>query len=81
VFKESWFSSGHRGIDAFLHLPVGGNFGALLVEYVGARQHVRNAVYTTWVQVPPADAKLGGVFDVKSGAPGNGGNGKQHAEW
>ena len=36
---------------------------------------------TTWVQVPPADAKLGGVFDVKSGAQGSGGNGKPYAEW
>ena len=34
----------------------------------------------TWVQVPPADAQAG-VFDVKSGAPGNGGNGKPYAEW
>ena len=36
---------------------------------------------TTWVQVPPADTKLGGVFDVKSGAAGSGSNGKPYAEW
>lgn len=36
---------------------------------------------TTWVQVPPADAKLGAVFDVKSGAQGSGANGKPYAEW
>lgn len=36
---------------------------------------------TTWVQVPPADARLGGVFDVKSGAQGAATNGKPYAEW
>lgn len=25
----------------------------------------------SWVVVPPVDAKKGGVFDIKSGAPGN----------
>ncbi|MGH7603993.1 MAG: type II secretion system protein [Gemmatimonadaceae bacterium] len=36
---------------------------------------------TTWVQVPPADARMGGVFDVKSGAPGNGADGRPYAQW
>jgi general secretion pathway protein G len=35
----------------------------------------------TWIQVPPADARLGGVFDVKSGAPGTGVDGKPYAQW
>jgi general secretion pathway protein G len=35
----------------------------------------------TWVAVPPADAKKGRVFDVRSGAPGNGTNGKPYAQW
>lgn len=35
----------------------------------------------TWVQVPPADARAGGVFDVRSGAPGNGSDGKPYAQW
>lgn len=36
---------------------------------------------STWVQVPPADARLGGVFDVRSGAPGSGTDGKPYAQW
>ncbi|MGH7603197.1 MAG: type IV pilin protein [Gemmatimonadaceae bacterium] len=36
---------------------------------------------TTWVQVPPADARMGGVFDVKSGAQGNGADGRPYAQW
>ena len=35
----------------------------------------------TWVQVPPADARLGGVFDVRSGAQGTGADGRPYAEW
>jgi general secretion pathway protein G len=35
----------------------------------------------TWVVVPPADAKKGRVFDVRSGAPGSGTNGKPYAQW
>lgn len=35
----------------------------------------------TWVVVPPADPKKGKVFDVRSGAPGKGGDGKPYAEW
>lgn len=36
---------------------------------------------STWVQVPPADARLGGVYDVKSGARGIGSDGKPYAQW
>jgi general secretion pathway protein G len=36
---------------------------------------------STWVQVPPTDARLGGVFDVKSGAPGSGADGRPYAQW
>jgi general secretion pathway protein G len=35
----------------------------------------------TWIQVPPADARLGGVFDVHSGALGTGSDGRPYAEW
>jgi general secretion pathway protein G len=35
----------------------------------------------TWVPVPPADAKVGGVFDVRSGAQGDGGDGRPYAQW
>ena len=36
---------------------------------------------TTWVVVPPADPRKGGVYDVRSGASGSGSNGKAYAEW
>lgn len=35
----------------------------------------------TWVVVPPEDAQKGGVFDVKSGAPGKGSDGTELATW
>jgi general secretion pathway protein G len=36
---------------------------------------------TTWVIVPPQDTAQGGVYDVKSGAPGNGQDGSAYASW
>lgn len=35
----------------------------------------------TWVPVPPSEADKGGVFDVKSGAPGKGLDGTAYGEW
>jgi general secretion pathway protein G len=35
----------------------------------------------SWVQVPPADAAQGGVFDVRSSAPGTGSDGRPYAQW
>jgi general secretion pathway protein G len=35
----------------------------------------------TWVLVPPEDKALGGVFNVRSGAPGVGRDGKSYREW
>ncbi|HET9576600.1 MAG TPA: prepilin-type N-terminal cleavage/methylation domain-containing protein [Usitatibacter sp.] len=35
----------------------------------------------TWVVVPPADRDRGGVFDIASGAPGNGRDGTPYAQW
>lgn len=35
----------------------------------------------TWVVVPPDDPLKGGVYDVKSGAPGKGLDGKPYEEW
>ena len=35
----------------------------------------------TWVIVPPSDPKKGGVFDIKSGAPGNGKDGTPYRNW
>lgn len=37
---------------------------------------------TTWVVIPPAaDSRQSGVYDVRSGAPGNGHDGRPYAEW
>jgi len=35
----------------------------------------------SWVPVPPSDTKKGKVFDVHSGAPGKGSDGKAYGEW
>ncbi|WP_199754588.1 type II secretion system protein [Pseudoduganella lurida] len=35
----------------------------------------------SWQLVPPEDPAQTGVADIKSGAPGNGQNGKPYAEW
>lgn len=35
----------------------------------------------TWVAVPPADPRQGGVADVRSGAAGNGRDGTPYAGW
>lgn len=36
---------------------------------------------TSWVILPPASNEKGGAFDVKSGAPGNAGDGTAYADW
>ena len=35
----------------------------------------------TWIVVPPSDPQKGGVYDVRSGAPGNSSAGGPYAEW
>jgi general secretion pathway protein G len=35
----------------------------------------------TWILVPPEDGAKGGVYTIKSGAPGNGRNGKPYSDW
>jgi general secretion pathway protein G len=35
----------------------------------------------TWVAVPPQDPQKGGVYDVKSGAPGRASDGSAFADW
>jgi general secretion pathway protein G len=35
----------------------------------------------TWVIVPPSDPQKGGVYDVKSGAPGKGIDGTEYSQW
>ncbi len=36
---------------------------------------------STWVTVPPPDADQGGVYDLHSGAPGNGRDGTPYSGW
>jgi general secretion pathway protein G len=36
---------------------------------------------TTWVIIPPEDGAKGGVYNIKSGAPGNDRSGKPYADW
>ncbi len=36
---------------------------------------------SAWTIVPPAEGDKGGVYDIHSGAPGTGRNGKPYAEW
>jgi general secretion pathway protein G len=36
---------------------------------------------TTWTLIPPKDPKQGGIYDIKSGAKGNGRNGKPYEQW
>jgi general secretion pathway protein G len=36
---------------------------------------------TTWIIVPPDNPEKGGVFDVHSGAEGNGSDGTPYREW
>lgn len=35
----------------------------------------------TWIVVPPADPQKGGVFDIRSGAPGKARDGTAYLEW
>ena len=35
----------------------------------------------TWILIPPTGGEKGAVFDIKSGAPGNGRDGKPYGDW
>jgi len=35
----------------------------------------------TWVLIPPTGTDTGKIFDIKSGAPGNGRDGTAYADW
>jgi len=35
----------------------------------------------TWAVLPPPEGLQGGIYDVRSGAPGNGSNGVPFADW
>jgi general secretion pathway protein G len=36
---------------------------------------------TSWIVVPPADPAMGGVYDVRSGAPGHAQDGSSYSDW
>jgi general secretion pathway protein G len=36
---------------------------------------------TSWILIPPASTEKGAIFDIKSGAPGNGKDGTAYADW
>lgn len=36
---------------------------------------------STWIVIPPADPEKGAIYDVRSGASGNGANGTPYAQW
>jgi general secretion pathway protein G len=36
---------------------------------------------STWIAVRPSDPTLGGVYDLRSGARGNGTDGRPYAQW
>ncbi len=36
---------------------------------------------STWIIIPPEDGSKGGVYTIKSGAPGNDRSGKPYSEW
>jgi general secretion pathway protein G len=36
---------------------------------------------TTWLIIPPDDPEKGGVFDIRSGAPGNARDGSEYKDW
>lgn len=36
---------------------------------------------TTWILLPPSSDEKGAIYDIKSGAPGNGKDGTAYADW
>ena len=36
---------------------------------------------SAWIVVPPEDGDKGGIYNIRSGAPGSGRNGTPYAEW
>ena len=58
------------------------------IEDLVTRRYLRSAPIdpvtgstTTWVVVPPREADKGGVFDIRSGAAGNGKDGTAYRDW
>ncbi len=58
------------------------------IEDLVTRRYLRSAPIdpvtgsaTTWVVVPPRELDRGGVFDIRSGAAGNGKDGTAYRDW
>lgn len=58
------------------------------IEDLVTRHYLRSAPIdpvtgstTTWVVVPPRETEKGGVFDIRSGAAGNGKDGTAYRDW
>lgn len=64
-----------------------GRYPATLDELVAARYLKKVPLdpvtdsRTSWIVVPPADPEQGGVFDVRSGAPGSARDGSLYRDW
>lgn len=69
------------------HFADTGRYPASLGELVG-KNYLRRVPLdpitqseSSWVVVAPANAHLGAVFDIRSGAKGNGRDGKPYEQW
>ena len=69
------------------HFADTGKYPVLLEDLVSKR-YLRSAPEdpvagssTSWIVVPPADPAKGGVYDVKSGAPGHAHDGSSYSDW
>ena len=69
------------------HYADAGQYPASLEE-LAAKRYIRavpsdplTQSNRTWIVIPPADREKGGVYDVKSGARGNGSDGKPYEQW
>lgn len=69
------------------HFADTGLYPATLEELV-TKKYLRNIPpdpitqsTTTWIVIAPTDPKLGAVYDIKSGAKGNGRDGKPYDTW
>ena len=58
------------------------------LEQLGEKKYLRALPYdpiaesdASWIVVPPEDGSKGGVYNVRSGAPGNDRSGKPYADW
>ncbi len=84
VLKENLFQI-RDAIDK--HFADTGRYPASLTD-LAARRYIRSVPEDpitqsreTWVAVPPSDLSLGAVYDVRSGAKGNGRDGRPYEQW